>query len=174
MDEAEDWFSSTIDEAKRFPEITSLEEMRDGFARLERQLVTHLKVITETREKFISALALHTSPPQSLSDFTKFLVASADVLKFMYSVIRDEAYERKNKQMLIWLNQVHKERVLALKEHLLRLSSGKTPAALWSQMSHIIDDSEATYKASLETMQGFLSPPKKLGRPPSQKALVKK
>ncbi len=159
MVEKLDWFSSTIDTAARLRDTPNLAAVENAFSVLEQHLLKQTHTQEDTRDKFCTVLKVYAAQKHTAHDFESFLAAAIDVYKFIYSVLRDEAYERKSIQMLANLNHVHLTHLLKFKEKMAEVFGSKVPKSTEDRLMRALYEATASHQVSLNTMQQFISGP---------------
>lgn len=158
-----DWYQASIAMAEKLPENPAIEVIRRQFALIESALVEARFIVGEKRDRMIDLLQTHAqSLGSARNDPMEHWLASVEVIKFVYSLIRDRAYEVRNQQMLVDLAQVHNERLCELQKAFAFLVMKDTSGNLAKAMEQTLADTEAMHATSVGALIS-LGPPKKTG-----------
>ncbi len=160
-----DWFTAGKLAAEKLSESASIEVLRAKFKEVERVVMGTKCVVGEQRDRMIGFLHIHGQPlGRGKQDLLRHWAASIEVINFIYSLLRDRAYEARDPQLLLNINQVHAERLQELRvEYQLSVENDPT-GDLGRNIGWTIEESHLVHQKSLEALGTLTGQRSKRGR----------
>jgi hypothetical protein len=148
-----DWYTAGKLAAEKLSESASIEVLREKFKEIERVVMGTKSVVGEVRGRMTDFLHIHgQSLGRGKQDLLRHWSASVEVINFIYSLMRDRAYEARDQQFLLNINQVHAERLQELRAE-YQLSVENDPSGdLGRTIGWTIEDSHLVHQKSLEAL----------------------
>jgi hypothetical protein len=148
-----DWYTAGKLASEKIAESASVEELRAEFKEIERVVMGTKCVVGEQRERMIDFLHIHgQSLGRGKQDLLRHWAASVQVINFIYSLMRDRAYEARDRQLLLNINQVHAERLQELRAQYQLSAENDSTGDLGRTIGWTIEDLDLVHQKSLEAL----------------------